>query len=207
MSTHMQAYYLQQMGIDIWQARADSSRLRILTQLESNASACLKCFCHKTRTKTLFSKGNFKAKLLIVCDLPDIFESSKGALDRNKACVLFEQILASIGLTSSDVYLTPLLKCSPISCATFSAENVQNCAQYLNKQIDAIAPNVIVALGLNASHWISQSRESINNLREKSYFYQDIPGFVSFEIRDLLENPQDKKKAYADWRAIKKRLN
>lgn len=207
MSTHLHPYYLQQMGIDLWKGRKGSFRLQILLQLESKASACVDCSCHKTRTKTVFARGNPNARLMIISDVLDAFEDKNSISFVEKSSILLSQMLFSIGLADSDIYLTPILKCFPGNHDASSSDmEIKHCAQYLNGQIEAVSPNVILALGSSSSQWISQSREPLSILRGRKYTYQGIPSFVSFHSNYLLENPQDKKKAYVDWLAVKKEL-
>ncbi len=199
MSKTLAQYYLQTMGIDTWIVRGiNSTAETTLASLEKEVAACIRCPLHKSRSQTVFARGNHQAKLMIIGEAPGFYEDKQGLPFVGKAGSLLMQMLKSIGLSDEEVYIANVLKCRPPNNRDPVAEEISQCSGYLNQQIQLIQPKLILALGRFAAQFLLNKQLPLNQLRNKFYQYQQIPFIVSYHPAYLLRNPADKKKAYAD---------
>ncbi len=108
---------------------------------------CKRCSLHQTRTKAVPGEGNPNAEVMLVGEAPGRREDETGRPFVGRAGKLLEQLLESIGLSREDVYITSVLKCRPPKNRNPRAGEIQECREYLEKQISAIDPKVICSLG------------------------------------------------------------
>lgn len=206
MPNQLNHYYLQQMGIDPWVLRVDNQCEKKLKQLALTVSACRACPLHKTRTNTVFSRGNTQAKLLIVGEAPGFHEDKQGLPFVGKAGGLLDRMLKSIGLNEQDVYIANVLKCRPPDNRDPQPDEIEQCSDYLSQQIHAVEPTLILALGRFAGQFLSGKSSPLNQLRNGLHYYQDVPFIVTYHPAYLLRQPIDKKKTYQDLLQVRKHL-
>lgn len=200
-------YYLQNMDIDTWLMRqANPSCEKQLSILTQEVASCTRCVLHKTRSKTVFARGNPKAKLMLIGEAPGFYEDKQGLPFVGKAGSLLNQMLYSIELTEEDVYIANVLKCRPPNNRDPNIEEISQCSAYLARQIEAINPLLILALGRFAGQFLANKPLPLNQLRQTIHKYNNTPFIVSYHPAYLLRNPIDKKKAYADLAVVKKFL-
>lgn len=199
MTDALSNYYLQTMGIDIW-VRRDSvpTSKNYLSDLATEVSNCQRCSLHKTRTQTVFSRGNPKAKLMIIGEAPGFYEDQQGKPFVGKAGRLLDKMMHSIGMSEDDFYIANVLKCRPPENRDPSPEEIKQCSSFLACQIKQIQPNLILALGRFAGQFLLDKQLPLKELRNTIHYYDAIPFIVSFHPAYLLRNPSDKKKAYID---------
>ncbi|AHE67334.1 uracil-DNA glycosylase, family 4 [Legionella oakridgensis ATCC 33761 = DSM 21215] len=113
MQNSLRQYYLQQMGIETWILRQPNSGSQALCSLAVEVKSCTQCVLHKTRTQTVFARGNPKAKLMIIGEAPGFHEDKQGLPFVGKAGNLLNKMLHSIGLSDEDVYIANVIKCRP----------------------------------------------------------------------------------------------
>jgi uracil-DNA glycosylase family 4 len=213
MSGELRQYYLQQMGIETWLHRAiicntaQDSNLSDLTQLAHTASTCTQCPLHKSRTQTVFARGNPSAKLMIVGEAPGFHEDQQGLPFVGKAGALLNKMLKSVGYAESDVYIANVLKCRPPNNRDPQEEEIQQCSGYLAQQIALIKPSLILAVGRFAGQFLLNSKLSLGKMRNNMHSYQGTRVLVSYHPAYLLRNPADKKKAYQDLLLTQKWMN
>ncbi len=207
MPNQLNRYYLQTMGIDTWVVRQDSSSVKkSLPLLAQEVAACTRCPLHKTRSQTVFSRGNPNAKLMIVGEAPGFYEDKQGLPFVGKAGSLLNQMLHSIHLNEEDVYIANVLKCRPPDNRDPKIEEITHCSSYLVQQITAVNPQLILAVGRFAGQFLANKLLPLNRLRGNFYLYNETPFVVSYHPAYLLRNPLDKKKAYVDLLTVKKYL-
>ena len=207
MSDLLSRYYLQTMGIDNWLVREKRTTCpNHLSSLEQEVAACTRCPLHKTRSQTVFSRGNSKAKLMIIGEAPGFYEDKQGKPFVGKAGSLLDQMLQSIDMNEESVYIANVLKCRPPNNRDPAMEEIMQCSSYLSQQISSIAPRLILALGRFAGQFLINKPLPLNQLRKGIHDYNNIPFIVSYHPAYLLRNPVDKKKAYFDLVNVKKFL-
>lgn len=119
----------------------------ILQEVAVEVSTCSKCKLCKGRTKSVPGEGNPNAKILFIGEGPGHYEDKQGRPFVGPAGQFLDELLASIHLKRSDVFITNVVKCRPPSNRDPELDEMAACNDYLDRQIDAIQPEVIVTLG------------------------------------------------------------
>ncbi len=118
-----------------------------LEQVAAEASVCTKCNLCKTRTKAVPGEGNPNAAILLIGEGPGYHEDKQGRPFVGAAGQFLDELLQHAGVKRSDVFITNVVKCRPPDNRDPLPEEIAACAPYLDRQIAAINPTVIVTLG------------------------------------------------------------
>ncbi len=119
----------------------------MLKEVAVEASTCSKCNLCKGRTKAVPGEGNPHAKVLFIGEGPGQQEDRQGRPFVGPAGQFLDELLGSINLKRSDVFITNVVKCRPPNNRDPLPEEIAACDNYLDRQIAAIQPHVIVTLG------------------------------------------------------------
>ncbi len=119
----------------------------ILREVAAEVSTCVKCNLCKGRTKAVPGEGNPHAKILFIGEGPGFHEDKQGRPFVGPAGQFLDELLASIKLKRADVFITNVVKCRPPNNRDPLPEEIAACNDYLDRQIEAIKPQVIVTLG------------------------------------------------------------
>jgi len=119
----------------------------ILREVASEVSVCTRCDLCKGRTKAVPGEGNPNAKILFIGEGPGYHEDMQGRPFVGPAGQFLDELLASIQLKRSDVFIANVVKCRPPGNRDPLPEEISACNGYLDRQIAAINPPVIVTLG------------------------------------------------------------
>lgn len=119
----------------------------ILKEIASEVSVCEKCGLCKTRNRSVPGEGSVQAKIMFIGEGPGYHEDQQGRPFVGPAGRLLEEALASINLTRSDVFITNVVKCRPPENRDPEPGEIAACNEYLDRQIEALDPQVIVTLG------------------------------------------------------------
>jgi uracil-DNA glycosylase family 4 len=208
------ADYLAALGITQWLRREAEPESPVVDDmetwdwdtLETTALNCLACDLCKTRTNVVFGVGNRQTDLLFVGEAPGANEDQQGEPFVGRAGQLLNNMLAAISLRREDIYIANVIKCRPPNNRDPKPEEVRQCTPYLKRQIELLQPKLIVALGRVAAHFLLGSTESMANLRNRNFTYQNIPLLVTFHPAYLLRSPTEKAKAWQDLQKIQRLL-
>lgn len=118
-----------------------------LVALSQEISGCQKCALAKGRLKTVPGEGPSDARILFIGEAPGHNENQQGRPFVGAAGQFLEELLDSIGLKRTDVFITNVVKCRPPGNRDPLPGEIEACSDYLDRQITAIAPRVIVTLG------------------------------------------------------------
>ena len=119
----------------------------ILREVAAEVSTCVKCNLCKGRTKAVPGEGNPHAKIMLIGEGPGFHEDKQGRPFVGPAGQFLDELLASIKLKRADVFITNVVKCRPPNNRDPLPEEIAACNDYLDRQIEAIKPQVIVTLG------------------------------------------------------------
>ena len=119
----------------------------ILKEVAAEVSICTKCNLWKGRTKAVPREGNPHARVMFIGEGPGFHEDKQGRPFVGPAGQFLEELLVSINLKRSDVFITNVVKCRPPDNRDPLPEEINACNDYLDRQIAAIKPQVIVTLG------------------------------------------------------------
>ncbi len=127
---------------------APAERREALKELLAQARSCTRCAeLAATRKKVVFGSGNADADLMFVGEAPGASEDEQGLPFVGRAGKLLSQLLEEIGLTREDTFICNVLKCRPPGNRDPQPLEIDNCHEYLLRQVELIEPSVICSLG------------------------------------------------------------
>ncbi|MBI3753221.1 MAG: uracil-DNA glycosylase [Deltaproteobacteria bacterium] len=178
-----------------------------LESIREELGDCKRCKLHKQRTNIVFGVGNPDASLVFVGEGPGEDEDLQGEPFVGKAGRLLTRIIEAMGLERKDVYICNVVKCRPPGNRNPEPDEIAACRPFLEKQIDAIKPKIIVALGTHAAQTLLNTTEKITALRGKFCRYRDgIRIMPTFHPSYLLRNEGKKKEVWEDMKTVMKAL-
>lgn len=121
--------------------------VEVLEQVADEVSVCVDCRLHQSRKNAVPGEGPPKADLMFIGEGPGFHENEQGRPFVGAAGNLLEELLEGIGLTRDDVFITNIIKCRPPGNRDPQADEIEACSKYLERQIEAIDPKVIITLG------------------------------------------------------------
>lgn len=120
----------------------------ILAQIEQEVAMCTKCELHFSRKKAVPGEGSIEAEIMFIGEGPGFHENEQGRPFVGAAGKFLDELLEKVNLDRSDVFITNVVKCRPPGNRDPKPEEVDICTRtYLERQIQAINPKVIVTLG------------------------------------------------------------
>jgi DNA polymerase len=162
------------------------------------------CALRATATQLVFADGNPQARLMFVGEAPGADEDIQGEPFVGRAGQLLTKIIESIDLKRSDGYLANVLKCRPPNNRNPEPDEVSTCEPFLNRQIDAIRPKVIVALGTFAAQALLKTDTPISRLRGRVHdFRGGIMLVPTFHPAFLLRSPDRKRDVWEDMKKVR----
>lgn len=167
---------------------------------------CRRCALHVTRRHLVFGEGNPAADLVFVGEAPGADEDAQGRPFVGRAGQLLTRIIEAMGMKREEVYICNILKCRPPGNRNPEPGEIAACEPFLIRQLEAISPRVICALGTFAAHTLLKSEAPISVLRGRFHSYHGIPLMPTYHPAFLLRNPGAKKQVWADVQMIMKRL-
>jgi len=187
--------------------RPGGDRKTRLAGLARDVAACRKCGLCETRTQTVFSDGAPDARILFVGEAPGADEDAQGVPFVGRAGRLLTRMIEDgMGLPRTSVYICNVLKCRPPDNRNPEPPEIAACRGWLEAQIDAVAPDAIVALGKFAAQFLLETEEGIMRLRGKWGSWRGIPVMPTFHPSFLLRQPDKKREAWEDLIQVLDRL-
>jgi uracil-DNA glycosylase family 4 len=164
---------------------------------------CTRCKLCKGRKTIVFGEGDPNAVLVFVGEGPGQEEDQQGRPFVGAAGQLLTDIIVKgMKLNREDVYICNIVKCRPPDNRNPEPDEIEACEPFLIKQLQAIRPKMIVALGNVAVKTLLKTKEGITKLRGTWKTYQGIPLMPTFHPAYLLRNPSDKKLVWEDVKKI-----
>jgi len=211
-----QRLYLQAMEIPVWESRlpgtspesavVDVPNAQVAAvdwpAFRAEVAQCQLCSLHKTRTQTVFGVGDVHAKIMVIGEAPGADEDQQGEPFVGRAGQLLNEMLFAIGIKREQVFIANILKCRPPNNRDPLPEEAAQCRPYLLRQIDAIRPRVLLAVGRVAAQNLLQSEEPIGQMRGRAHAFgaAKIPLVATYHPAYLLRSPLEKRKAWDDLR-------
>ena len=118
-----------------------------LTELSKQIAVCPKCEISKSRTKSVPGEGAENAEIMFIGEAPGWNEDQQGRPFVGAAGQFLDELIASINLSRSKVFITNVIKCRPPNNRDPLPIEISNCNPWLEEQIKLIAPKIIVTLG------------------------------------------------------------
>lgn len=181
-------------------------RRETLEEIEADLEDCRRCPLCKGRRNIVFGVGNPRARLVLVGEAPGREEDERGEPFVGEAGRLLDRMLFAMGLSRDEVYICNVEKCRPPSNRDPAPEEVEACEPFLKRQLAAIRPQVILALGRFAAQTLLREDAPIGRLRGRWREYQDIPLMPTYHPAYLLRNPLGKRDVWEDLKQVMARL-
>jgi len=163
---------------------------------------CKRCKLAPSRTNLVFGVGNPDADLVFVGEAPGADEDAQGEPFVGKAGQLLTKMIEAMGYAREDVYICNVLKCRPPGNRNPEPDEVASCEPFLKRQLAAIRPRMIVALGKFAAQCLLRDDTPITRLRGGFRSYEGIPLMPTLHPAYLLRDPSKKKLAWEDLKAV-----
>jgi uracil-DNA glycosylase len=118
-----------------------------ISQIAKEVSACEKCALHESRKKSVPGDGPANAEIMFIGEGPGFHENEQGHPFVGASGKFLDQLLAQAGVTRTDVFVANVVKCRPPGNRDPLPDELAACDLYLEAQIKAINPSIIVTLG------------------------------------------------------------
>lgn len=181
-------------------------RVAALAEIEQRVSACTRCRLSEGRNRTVFGAGNPAAELMLIGEGPGAEEDKQGLPFVGRAGELLTRIIQAIELRREDVYIANIVKCRPPGNRDPEADEVSACRGYLERQIELIKPQIIVALGRIAAQALLGNEDPIGRTRGRWFEVLGVPTLVTYHPAALLRNPALKRPTWEDMQQVRDRL-
>ena len=133
----------------------------VLKEIAKQTSVCTRCKLHYSRRNAVSGAGNPNSMLMFIGEGPGFHENEQGLPFVGAAGGFLDDLLAEANLKREDVFITNVVKCRPPGNRDPLPEELEACKPYLERQIAAINPDVIVTLGrFSMGHFINNSKIS-----------------------------------------------
>lgn len=163
---------------------------------------CTRCKLSRGRKNLVYGVGNPEAHVVFVGEGPGADEDEQGEPFVGKAGQLLTKMILAMGYERQDVYICNVVKCRPPGNRNPEPDEIAACQPFLKKQLRAIGPQVIVALGKFAAQCLLSDDSPISRLRGTFRTYEGIQLMPTFHPAYLLRDPTKKKEAWDDLKAV-----
>lgn len=169
------------------------------------------CSLKATAKNLAFYRGAAKARLMLVGEAPGREEDQEGKPFVGRAGQLLDRMLAAIGLTESDVHITNIVYWRPPGNRTPTPQEAQVCRPFLERQVELVAPDIIVPLGGAAAKHLLDVADGIMRLRGKlkpiTVGAHSAKAMATLHPAYLLRTPAAKRQAWRDLLTIRSLLD
>jgi DNA polymerase len=175
-----------------------------LEEVRAVLGECTRCRLSQGRTQIVFGQGNGQAKLLFIGEGPGEQEDLRGIPFCGRAGELLTSMIEKgLGIPRSEVYICNIVKCRPPNNRTPLPDEVAACRPFLDGQIEAIGPRVIVALGKPAASLLLGRDVAITKIRGTWHEYRGIPVMPTFHPAFVLRQytPENRRLVWEDLKA------
>jgi len=181
-----------------------------LEKIAEEVRQCRQCDLGSLRTNAVPGEGNPDARIMFIGEAPGADEDAQGRPFVGRAGQLLDKVIEACGLKRGDVFIGNILKCRPPDNRDPRAEEIISCLPYLQRQIEIIEPEIIVALGAHAARTLLNTTKSIGQLR--GHFHEYYAGIgrppiklmATYHTAYLLRNysPENRRRVWEDMKKV-----
>lgn len=175
-----------------------------LEVIRADLGECHRCALGNSRTNLVFGVGSPRASVVFVGEAPGKDEDLQGEPFVGEAGQLLTRIIQAMGFKREEVYICNVLKCRPPKNRDPQPEEIAACGAFMLRQVRAIAPLAIVALGTFAAQTLLGTKAPISKLRGTFHDYHGIPLMPTFHPAFLLRSPEMKRQVWEDMQQVMK---
>jgi len=193
-------------------ARTTAAGARTLDELRTALASFDGCALKHTAANLVFGDGQAGAAVMFIGEAPGAEEDRQGVPFVGPAGKLLDRMLAAIGLARGDVYITNILPWRPPGNRSPTDAEIAACLPFIERHIELVAPRLLVLVGGTAAKTLLGTRDGIMKLRGRWFTYESvhmaapIPARAIFHPAYLLRSPAQKREAWIDLIAIRRRL-
>jgi len=178
-----------------------------LEAIRTDLGDCRRCRLSGSRKMIVFGSGDPHAKIVFVGEGPGYEEDQRGEPFVGAAGKLLTKIIEAMNLNREQVYICNIVKCRPPGNRNPMPEEIDTCSPFLKRQIAAIKPDVICALGTFAAQTLLETKEPISKLRGRFHNYMGIRLMPTYHPAFLLRNSDKKRDVWEDMKKVMKSLS
>jgi uracil-DNA glycosylase family 4 len=184
-----------------------SDPAQALRLIREDLGDCTRCPLHKQgRKQIVFGVGDPRAELMFIGEAPGADEDQQGEPFVGRAGQLLNNMIKAMGLRREDVYIANIIKCRPPGNRTPEREECETCSPFLMRQIAAIKPKAIVALGAVAAKTLLAINAPMSEFRGHWYDFRGTKLAVTYHPAFLLRDPRQKKETWKDLQMVMREL-
>jgi DNA polymerase len=178
-----------------------------LRLIREDIGDCTRCKLHKQgRKQIVFGVGNPNADLMFIGEAPGADEDLQGEPFVGRSGQLLTNMIKAMGLSREEVYIANIIKCRPPGNRQPETDECETCSPFLLRQIEAIKPKVLVALGAVAAKTLLAVNEPMSQLRGRWFDFHGHKLAVTYHPAFLLRDPRQKKETWKDLQMVMKDL-
>ena len=192
-------------------ARELASKADTLEALREALGAFNGCNLKLTAKNLVFADGNPEARIMLVGEAPGRDEDIQGLPFVGRSGQLLDRMLAAIGLDRTKVYITNVLPWRPPGNRTPTPAEVEICRPFIERHIELVAPDMLVAVGGSSAKMLFQTTTGILSLRGKWQKYKtgerEVDALATLHPAYLLRQPAQKRLVWHDLLQIRAKLD
>lgn len=180
-----------------------AQRVERLQTRATVVTQCARCevLC-SSRKHTVFGEGNAAARVCFFGEAPGEQEDATGRPFQGRSGELLTKMIEACTLSRDQVYILNTIKCRPPGNRNPLPEEIANCREYFEEQLQIIQPEYIVCLGLVAVQTLLQTTQSIGKLRGRFHRYHGSKVLATYHPSYLLRYPEVKREAWTDLKLL-----
>jgi DNA polymerase len=180
----------------------ETSRVLTLKEIRAELGDCKRCKLSRGRKNIVFGDGSPRARLMFIGEGPGEEEDLQGLPFVGAAGQLLNNLLSKLGLRREEVYIANVVKCRPPGNRDPEADETGQCLPFLQKQIEAIQPRVIVTLGKVATQALLGTQAPLTLIRGQWRQYGKIRVMPTFHPSYLIRFPRERHKTWDDMQQV-----
>jgi DNA polymerase len=189
------------------EARALAAGATTLDELKSILSAYEGCGLKARATRLVFADGNPESEIMLVGEAPGAEEDRQGKPFVGRSGQLLDRMLAAIGLDRTTVYIANTVPWRPPGNRTPTPEEIALCLPFLTRQVELVAPKILVTLGGPAMQTVFGTSAGIlksrGQWRDLAVGAHGLKAIATLHPAYLLRQPLQKHHAWRDMLSIK----
>ncbi|MEE4270571.1 MAG: uracil-DNA glycosylase [Thermoanaerobaculales bacterium] len=167
---------------------------------------CRLCRLSEKRSTVVVGEGGARSRVLFVGEGPGADEDRTGRPFVGQAGKILDKMILAMGLDRERVYITNVVKCRPPGNRDPKDDEIAACSPFLDRQIELIRPELIVALGRFAANRLTGTEKPLGALRGRWSRYKGVPLIATYHPAYLLRTPSDKRKVWDDLKLVLAKL-
>lgn len=193
------------------EARKLAASAQSLDELQKILEAYDGCSLKFRATQLVFADGNPEAKIMLIGEAPGAEEDRQGKPFVGRSGQLLDRMLGAIGLDRTKVFIVNTVPWRPPGNRTPTPEEMELCLPFLHRQVELVAPKLVLTLGGPAMQTVFKTTAGIIKMRGRwqdvSIGTHDVPALPTLHPAYLLRNPAAKQQAWADLLSLKMKMD